>query len=373
MKTVVNSYDLAEAVNKVSKAIATKPSNQVLEGIKIKAENERLILTATDLEMGIETQIKCEVLEEDEIVVAGKLFTEYANKVSGSGEVELETKSNGQVKFSCGGKMQFVLSTMNATNFPEINKELTEKNSFEIEVSELKNGIAQVSFSSATDEARPILKGCLLEVVEDNKLTMCALDGFRLAMVKKAIKGVNGTIQGIVPARSLVEMSKLIGNNETSVKVYMSKNIVMLKTGETIFTSRLLVGQFVDYKKLLSSTYSTTVYANREELISALDRASILAKLGNNVVGLDITDNELKLSVNGELGNMEESIEVENISKNIEAIYLNYKFLTDCLKAIDEKEIALCVKDKQSPMFVRSVYSGNGNYDYLILPIRVNK
>ena len=202
---------------------------------------------------------------------------------------------------------------------------------------------------------------------------MCALDGFRLAMVKKPIKSVNGTIKGIIPARSLVEMVKLIDSNETSVKVYMSKNAIILKTGETIFTARLLIGQFVNYKQLLSAPYSTTVYANREELISALDRASILAKLGNNVVGLDIADNELKLSVNGELGNMEESIEVENISQTSVSLYLNYKYLTDCLKAIDEKEIALCVKDKQSPMFVRSVYSDNGNYDYLILPIRVNK
>lgn len=373
MKVVVNSYDLAEAVNKVAKAVATKPSNQILEGIKIKAKNESLILTATDLEMGIETEIKAEVLEDGEIVVIGKLFTEYANKVSDRGEVELDTKSNGQVKVSCGGKMQFVLSTMNAKDFPQINKDLTERNSFEIEVSELKNGISQTTFACATDEARPILKGCLLEVVENGKeLTMCALDGFRLAMVKKPIKSVNGTIQGIIPARSLFEMVKLIGNSETAVKVYMSKNAIMLKTGETIFTARLLVGQFVNYKQLLSAPYSKTVYANREELISALDRASILAKLGNNVVGLYIADKELKLFVNGELGNMEESIEVENISQTSVNLYLNYKYLTDCLKAIDEEEIALCVKDKQSPMFVRSA-KDNDKYDYLILPIRVNK
>ena len=371
MKVVVNSYELAVAVNKVAKAVATKPSNQVLEGIKIKANNESLVLTATDLEMGIETEIKAEVIEEGEIVVAGKLFTEYANKVSDSGEVEFATKENGQVKVSCGGKMQFVLSTMNSKDFPEINKDLTDGNSFEIEVAELKNGIAQTAFACATDEARPILKGCLLEVVDGNELTMCALDGFRLAMVKKPIKSVNGTIQGIIPARSLVEMVKLIGSEETSVKVYMSKNAVMIKTGETIFTARLLIGQFVNYKQLLSSPYSTTIYANREELLSALDRASILAKLGNNVVGLDIADKELKLSVNGELGNMEESIEVETDGQRVN-LYLNYKYLTDCLKAIDEEEIALCVKDKQSPMFVRSE-KDNDKYDYLVLPIRVNK
>ena len=371
MKVVVNSYELANAVNKVAKAVATKPTNQVLEGIKIKAKNDILVLTATDTEISIETKIKAEIFEEGEIVVAGKLFTEYANKVSGSGEVEIDTKANGQVKVSCGGKMQFVLSTMNAKDFPEINKDLTDGNSFEIEVAELKNGISQATFACATDEARPVLKGCLLEVVDGNELTMCALDGFRLAMVKKPIKSVNGTIQGIIPARSLIEMVRLIDSNENSVNVYMSKNAVILKTGETIFTARLLVGQFVNYKQLLSAPYVTKICVNREELLSGLDRASILAKLGNNVVGLDCSNNELKMFVNSELGAMEESLEVETNGQSV-SLYLNYKYLTDCLKAIDEGEIALCIKDKQSPIFVRSA-KNNDKYDYLILPIRVNK
>lgn len=371
MKVVVNSYDLAEAVNKVSKAVATKDINgKILEGIKLVAKNDKLTLTAYDSEMSIETTIKCETLVDGEMVVAGKIFAEYVNKVATeNGEVEINEQENGQAKITCG-KVKFALSTMNAKEFPLINTAI-QGNVLDIEVAEFKRLVNQTSFCAAQDDARPILKGCLLETVEENELSIYAVDGFRLAKSVGKANSVQGTIKCVVLARALNEMVKLIGAEEKSVKIFSENNLIMLKTGETILTARLLVGQFIDSARLLSSPYDKTIIANREELISALDRMSILAKTANNLITVKAIGNTLYLNANTEIGNIEEELEVEKLGKDIQ-FALNYKYLLDILKAINEEEIKLCAKEETTPLFIRSDIE-NGTFDYLVMPVRVGR
>ena len=371
MKVVVNSYDLAEAVNKVAKAVATRDSNgKILEGIKLVANNEQLTITAFDSEMSIETTIKCDSLVDGEIVVAGKIFAEYVNKVAAAnGEVEIDEQANGQAKIVCG-KVKFALSTMNAKEFPFINKDFKE-NSFEIELGEFKRLVAQTAFCAAQDESRPVLKGCLVEARNDKELSVYALDGFRLAKSAGKATNINGNVRCIVPARALNEMLKIINAEEKSVNIFIEKNHIMLKTGKTILTSRLFSGQFVDCERLLSSPYDKTIIANREELISALDRMSIIAKTANNLIVIKSVGETLFLSANTEIGNIEEEIEVGKIGKDIQ-FALNYKYLLDILKAIDEEEVRICVREETAPLFIRSEKE-NGKFDYLVMPVRVGR
>lgn len=122
MKIGIYGYDLAVAVNKVAKAVATKSTNPVLEGIKIATDGEYAVFTATDLDIGIETRVKCEVFEQGETVVVGKAFVEYANKLTELDYVDLESDGK-QVKVKCG-KIKFALSTMDGTAFPKLQKDL---------------------------------------------------------------------------------------------------------------------------------------------------------------------------------------------------------------------------------------------------------
>lgn len=371
MKVVVNSYDLAEAVNKVSKAVATKDINgKILEGIKLVAKNDKLMLTAFDSEMSIQTTIKCDSFIDGGMVVAGKIFAEYVNKVAtANGEVEIDEQDNGQAKITCG-KVKFTISTMNAKEFPIIKTDLQE-NALEIEVSEFKRLVAQTAFCASQDESRPILKGCSIEAKADNKLIVYALDGFRLAKSAGKANSAHGTIKCVVLARALNEMVKLIGAEEKNVKIFSEKNHIMLKTGETILTSRLLLGQFVDGEKLLSAPYDKTIIADREELISALDRMSILAKTANNLIIVKAVGNKLYLNANTDIGNIEEEIEIEKLGNDIK-FALNYKYLLDILKAINEKEVKLCVNQETTPLFIRSEVE-NGKFDYLVMPVRVGR
>lgn len=368
MKIGIYGYDLAEAVNKVAKAVATKSTNPVLEGIKIATDGEYAVFTATDLEIGIETRVKCEVFEQGETVVVGKAFVEYANKLTELDYVELASDGK-QVKVKCG-KVKFALSTMDETKFPQINKDL-DGNSFTIAVADLKKAVGATAFCCATDEARPILKGCLFEIVGDT-LNVCALDGFRLALHSCGVcDTTNGGFKVVIPARSLSELIRLVGNEE-KVELVVQGGTLAIKTGDTIFTARLLNGEFVNYNALLSHPNSTEVLVGVDELATALDRLSILAKVDkNNVVRCVVDNGVMQLTANSDLGNGEETIEVDYADKKVE-LHFNFRYISDCLKAIQDEKIRLCFgKDERSPFFIFPYQ--NGDWKYLILPIRVNK
>ena len=365
MKIKIYGYDLAEAVNKVAKAVATKSTNPVLEGIKIATDGEYAVFTATDLDIGIETRVKCEVVEQGETVVVGKAFVEYANKLTELDYVDLASDGK-QVKVKCG-KVKFALSTIDGSAFPKLTKDL-DGDGFVISTEDLKKVVGATAFCCATDEARPILKGCLFEVVGET-LNVCALDGFRLALKTCEVKETDGSVKVIIPARSLTELLRLLGD-DTSVRIVLSRGTLSIKTDDTIFTARLLNGDFVNYNALLKTPTFATVKVGKDELLSALDRSAILAKSSNNTVRCVVENSTLTLTANSDLGNAEDALEVDYADNKVD-LHFNYRYLVDCLKAIDDDTINLCFgKDGNSPFFVQP--TNNGDYNYLILPVRVN-
>lgn len=236
-----------------------------------------------------------------------------------------------------------------------------------MDTDDLKKVVGATAFCCATDEARPILKGCLFEVVGDT-LNVCALDGFRLALKTCKVGAVNGAVKVVIPARSLTELLRLIGD-ENSVKIVLTGGLLSIRTADTIFTARLLNGDFVNYNALLSTPTFATLQVKKEELLSALDRLSIIAKSNNNVVRLNSQNNTLVMLSKSDLGNAEELLEVNHDGVQV-GVHCNYKYLADCLKAIDDETVNLCFgKDERSPFFVQPIY--NGDYNYLILPVRV--
>ena len=367
MKIGIYGYDLAEAVNKVAKAVATKSTNPVLEGIKIATDGEYAVFTATDLEIGIETRVKCEVFEQGETVVVGKAFVEYANKLTELDYVELGSDGK-QVKVKCG-KIKFALATMETANFPKLQKDL-DGDGFVVATEDLKRVVGATAFCCATDEARPILKGCLFEVVGDT-LNVCAIDGFRMALKTcEVCETDGGAVKCVIPARSLTELIRLLGDEKT-VKIVLTGGTLSIKTADTIFTARLLNGEFVNYNALLSTPTFSTVKVATDELLSALDRSSILAKSSNNVVRCVVENGTMTLTANSDLGNAEDTLEVDYADNKVD-VHFNYRYIVDCLKAIDDETVNLCFgKDGNSPFFVCP--TNNGDYKYLILPVRVNR
>jgi len=359
-----DGLDLSEAVNKVLKAVSSKTISPILEGIKISAYGDSVVLSGTDLELSITKTIKAEVIDEGQTVVPGKLFGEYLRKLT-TEQISLELNERNQLRISYSDSEGFI-QCMDVLEFPEL-KNVDKEQYFEVNRQDLKNLINNVIFAVAVDDSRPILKGVLFEI-NDGKVRAVALDGFRMAMANKNIISTASDFSFIVPARSLAEISRMLDSDET-VKIYVHSNNLMVDMNDTIITTRLLEGQFINYRQILNSNFNTTVSIKKSQLEDAIDRASLLSKGDKNSrVKFDITENSLVLTSDSEIGNVKENITVSMKGADI-TIAFNSKYFTDCLRATEDEYIKINFSNAISHCIVTP--SENEDYLFLILPVRM--
>ena len=365
MKLICDGLDLSDAVLKVSKALSVKAANPVLEGIKITAKGDSLTLLATDTELTIEKTIKADVLMEGETVVVGKYFVEFAKKLEKE-QVELCRLYDGQLQIKYSSS-ESELQVFPVDAFPKIEKE-EQSDYFEISQKDFKNVVEKTVFACSTDDSRPVLKGCLFEI-NNGILTTVALDGFRMAVVKKEVTA-SADMKVIVPARALNEIIRLLDNDENLLKVYIQKNVLNVKIENTTLTSRLIEGEFVKYNHILPTTFSNILTINRQALLNSIERASIVVKNDRyNVIKMDIKEECMNILAKSEIGNVFESIPVSINGKDM-AIAFNSKYLMDYLKISTEDFINLNLNSPIDPCVITSV--SNDGFLYLLLPVRIN-
>ena len=367
MQVVCEGLDLCDAVITVSRAMSARTTNPILEGIKFVAEGETLTLSATDLELSIEKKIKAEVKLEGEIVIPGKFFTELVKKLTGE-KIELTLKDEKTLKVSYIDS-ETVVQCYPVNEYPAFKKIETGE-FFGIEQKRFKEMISKTTFAVAVDDTRPILKGCLFEINE-NKLTMVALDGYRLALNTQEIKVGNLQNNVIVPARSLNEIGKLLEDNDDIVNVYVQNNFMMVDLGGCVITTRLFEGDFINYKQIISNEFSTIIRINRKQFEESLERASLLSKVGqNNLVQFDITDGNLCITSRSEIGNIRENMNITLEGKEL-TIAFNARYFTEALKANGDEFIELKFNQSHNPCIITPFDSENYKYLYLILPVRL--
>lgn len=366
MKVVCNGNDLADAVSKVIKATASKSANQILEGIKLKAEEGTLTLTATDLELSIEKSIVADVKIEGEAVVPGRLFSEFVKKLTKE-QIELSVADGNRLKIRYM-ESEGVLQCYPADEFPEIS-ELTDAQSFFIIKNEFKDLVNKVAFSVSADDSRPILKGVLLEI-NDVSVTGVALDGYRLAKCTKPIEKTTAMMSAIVPARCINEIARLLEDSTDPVKISIRKNYMLVDLIHTKITSRLLDGDFINYKQIIPTSFETMVTVPKEQFESGLERAMLLARSEkNNLVRFDIKENTLQLSSNSDAGEITEKIPVKLDGVDI-AIAFNARYYSELLKFVGSEYIVIKFINAASPCVVAPVDSPD-DFIYLILPVRM--
>ncbi len=365
MKLICDGLDLSDAVLKVSKALSVKAANPVLEGIKITAKGDSLTLLATDMELTIEKKIKADVLMEGETVVVGKYFVDFVKKLEKE-QIELCRLFDGglQIKYA---DSESELQVFPAENFPKIEKD-TDGSYFEISQADFKEVVEKSAFACSIDDSRPILKGCLFEI-QNNELTSVALDGFRMAVVKKNISA-SSDIKAVIPSRALSEITRLLDKDENTVKVYLQKNSLFVEVENTCLISRLIEGEFVKYNHILPNSFENKVTVNRQALLSSIERASIVARNDRyNVVKFDIKEEVMTISAKSEVGNVNENVGVLLTGKDIQ-IAFNGKYLAEYLKIVNDEFIELNLNTPIDPCIITAV--GNQGFLYLVLPVRIN-
>ena len=365
MNVVCDGLDLSIATAQVIKAISTKTTNPVLEGIKLTAENDTLKLSATDLELAIEKTIKADVKLEGEAVVPGKFFSEFIKKLTDE-KIELELNEKTKLKINYTDSESYI-QCYNVLEFPNLNT-VDNSNYFTIKQCDLKTLINKSIFSTALDDTRPVLKGCCFEISENN-VNSIGLDGYRLAFVKKPL--IDSTINTsiIVPAKSLTEIYKFLEDNEESINVYIQKNFLMVEFDNTKIITRLIDGDFINYKQIIPKDFTTCLTINKNVFEEAIERTSVLSRVDrNNLVKFDIKEKLLTLTSNSDIGNIKENIGI-SLKGNDLTIAFNSRYFSECLRTISDEAIKINFNMPSSPCIVTP--SDGDEYLYLILPVRI--
>jgi len=366
MKIICSQKKLSEAISTVQKAISPRSTLPVLEGIYIESLKDVIKLIGTDLDLGIECYIEAEVLSKGSIVVPSRIFGDIIRKFPDS-DVKITLLDNFRVKIECQNSV-ITLQGLNPEEYPELQR-IEENNPIEIEQDLFRDMVRQTVFSVATEETRPIYTGALMEL-DGSSVSLACLDGYRLALRREPIEGNQNRNKVVIPGKSLNEISKIMGGEERKVSITIGEKHVLFDLGYTRIISRLLEGDFINYRQIIPQEYQTRVKIDTSILSESIERASLLAKEGsNNLIKLSISEDKMTITSNSELGQAYEEVPLILEGKEID-IAFNARYFLDILKAIDDQEVCLDFTTNISPCVVRPL-EGN-HYTYLLLPVRTN-
>ncbi|WP_054200524.1 DNA polymerase III subunit beta [Clostridium baratii] len=361
---ICEKQKLQEGISIVQKAITGKSTMSVLEGIYINASKEGLTLIGSDMDVSIETKVEADVMNEGSIVIDAKIFGEIIRKLPNS-DIKIETLENDTVQIICE-KSVFNVVYMNADEFPEL-PQINQDMKVEVPQNILKNMIKGTSFAIAQDETRPILQGVLFEV-KDKTLNLVALDGYRLAIRSEYLDS-EIDIEKVIPGKTLNEVSKILEDTNDIVEINFTNNHILFNLNKTRIISRLLEGKYVNYKSLLPQEHKLTVTVKKQDLQNGIERASLMAKDGNNnLIKLDIQDEAVIITSNSQLGKVREEVLI-NLQGDKIQIAFNSRYLIDVLKNFEEEEVILEMTSSVSPCIIKAKEADN--YKYLVLPVRL--
>ncbi|MCI8312273.1 MAG: DNA polymerase III subunit beta [Lachnospiraceae bacterium] len=366
MKLICSKTNLLKGVTIVSKAVPSKTTMSILECILIDASANEIKLTANDMELGIETRIEGEILEKGVIAVDAKVFTEIVRKLPDN-NITIESKNNFQISITCE-KAHFNISGKSGEDFSYLP--YIEKTDF-LTLSQftLKEVIRQTIFSIADNDNNKLMTGELFEIHE-NQLKVVSLDGHRISIRKIELKENYQDRKVVVPGKSLQEISKILsGETDEEVRIFFTNNHIVFEFDTTTVVSRLIEGEYFKINQMLSNDYETKFVINKKELLNCIDRATLLVKEGDKKpIIFRISDDNMEININSQLGSMKEEIDIEKEGKDI-MIGFNPKFLIEALRVIDDENITIYMVNPKAPCYIRDEEQ---QYIYLILPVNFN-
>ena len=373
MKIVCEKEKLLKGINSVVRGVPTRTTMPILEGILIQTNDKELKLTTYDLELGIEYNMECDVIEEGNTVVNAIMFSEIIRKLPDT-EINIEVNSNNLLVIECEGSL-YKLSTMNPDEFPELPKIIVE-NSIETEQTILKNMIRKTIFAVSIEENRPIFTGCLFEVV-NNSLNVVAVDGFRMGWVSSPLSSSTNNFKAVIPGKTLNEVNKIILDSFDSIKIGVSTNQAIFEMENCKIVTRLLDGEFLNYASVIPNNWETRIRINKSILQNCFERVSLISastieKEKKYPVKISIEVGKVVISCTNQTGDAKEEMYTETEGKELE-IGVNPKYFLDALKVIEDEEIYVSFGTNISPCIIKPIDESSKNYTYMILPIRMKE
>jgi DNA polymerase III subunit beta len=362
MKIKIARDILLSSLQKVNSIISSRSTLPILGNVLLQAKNSKLVLTSTDLDIRIKTELDADILEEGETTLPGRKFFEVIRELYGE-EVALENKDN-HISIKCG-KSNFKLLGLSAEDFP-IPLEGDIIRSFSLDQIELSKILNLISYSVNQDDTRKALNGILLSINENN-FTSVATDGRRLALVEKSIDSLSGSDGDvIVPVKSANELNKLLGKSGT-VRIDIGENLITFVLDDsTIMTTKLIDENYPNYKQVIPVSFSREIIVPREEFAATLKRVSLVVSERNFYVKVAFTKNKLELSATStDVGESKDSIEIEYDGPDT-VVSFNPRFLLDPLLKVDSDNVKIKMNDGYSPIAL----SNDDGFLYVIMPMR---
>ena len=372
MKFVVKKEDLFDGIKIVERATSMKALQPVFMNILIETVDKGTIrLVATDLDLTVTALVDAQVEENGKITLPSKTLNEIVSKL-GNKLITFEMPEGDTcVNITCQNS-KFDIIGISASEFPPevYNVDLKEDDFFEIELKPFSKAVRQAGFAAAIYDTSALLSGIVCDI-SDQVLEIASTDGNRLARVREHIDNKdNKNKQLIIPAKTLNEFIKMSAYiDEESVRIYTEKTKLIIKSERTMTISRLLDGQFPKYNQLIPSESPKQAIVNVSQLISALERVSIMVNEKTSIVKMNFADNELTLNADTpDSGKSEEKIDIQYTSEPM-LIAFNYKYVLEALKNIDCDEVKIGLNTGLSATVLRP----NSEEDFvcLIMPVQI--
>ena len=372
MKFVVKKDDLYNGIKIVERATSVKALQPVLMNILIETIDKGTIkLTATDLDYTVIAEVDAQVEEMGKITLPSKTLNEIVSKL-GDKLISFEMKEGeNTVNITCQ-KSKFDIIGISASEFPPEFSNVTtdETQGFEIEIRPFVKAVKQAGFAAASYETSNLLSGIVCDISSEI-MEIASTDGNRLARVREKIDNKdNHAKQLIIPSKTLNEFIKMSGFiDDEAVKIYTEKSKIIIKSKTTTTVSRLLDGQFPKYNQLIPQESAKTAFVNVSQLISALERVSIMVNEKTSIVKLEFSNNNLKLTADTpDSGKSEENLDIDYKGEDL-TIAFNYKFVLEALKNIDADVVKIGLNTPLSATMFRP----NNEEDFvcLIMPVQI--
>ena len=379
MKIICKQQDLSRGLLAVSHAVSSRSTLPILSNILMTTDHDRLKLSATNLEIGINCWVDAQIEEEGTITVPAKLLTDFVSSLPQAPvEIALVEDTNTLNVKSLGSNAN--IKGMEASEFPLIPNAEDGESPVVLEATQLKEMIAEVAFAAADDDSRPVLTGVLVQVA-DEKITFAAADAFRLAVRVAAMPGDDHPLGDIlIPARTLTELARILPS-EGSVEMIVTPNRsqVLFHTQNLDLVSRLIDGTFPNFRQIIPKEHTTRAVVETKQFAEAIKRAALFARDSSNITRVKINAGEndglepgsITVEATAEdLGDNTSIINAAVDGPELEIIF-NVKYLADVLTIIGTPEVALEANAATKPGVIRPV--GADDYTYVIMPMHINR
>lgn len=361
----VSRADLLDAVTKLQRVVGTKTSMPVLEGILISAEQGKVTLIAYNLEMGMKKEIYAHCEEAGDIVINARLLADILRRMPGNQvSISADSKLNCNIK---SNESNFDIMGMAAVDFPEMPS-MTDGKNISVDGNVLSEMVRGTIFATAqTEGSKPILTGINISI-EDGYLQFVAIDGFRLAIKKEKIN-IDDNVNFVISGRAIGEAVKLIDENTENINISIGERLISFNINGYDFISRLLEGEFVNYKKTIPTEFKQRIIVNKRELTETIERVSLLiSESFSTPVRCYFNELNVVFTCATSMGRATETFNTQLEGESFE-IGLNSRYLLESLKAINDENIQILFNGSGAGVVIKPIETEE--YKYMIMPMRL--